>query len=237
MKKLRWATDCSGFWDLDVSTPVTLQATARPLPSPLLPLGLSRGVQLARPKQLHFMHNFMSMPFVPSYSPSDHGFSLHRALSLPLGHNWCFFPLSLSLSLYPLSFSFSFSFFSIIIYLLASTTSHTVAHSHDLTTFLLIFSSHSRLTVSYMIIDFEFHSSAGLPPCLDNSICKSFCPPSTTCHPINSQCLLGSNKRGLVSLTHLFMLLASAPSILSPLIVLYFSVLKRMMIPGALATC
>ncbi|KAK9139061.1 hypothetical protein Scep_008742 [Stephania cephalantha] len=86
MKKLRWAMD-GAFWDLDMSTPVTLDGVARPVPGDPLPLGLSRGIKLTRPKQVDFMHRFMFMPLVPSYS-ADGGFALQRVLTVPFGDNW-----------------------------------------------------------------------------------------------------------------------------------------------------
>ncbi|KAK9289145.1 hypothetical protein L1049_017618 [Liquidambar formosana] len=88
MKKLRWAMD-GGFWDLDMSTPRTLDGLARPVPAgPLLPLGLSRGTRLSRPKQIDFMQRFMWAPFVPSYAAHPaHGFSLQRAITHPFGEN------------------------------------------------------------------------------------------------------------------------------------------------------
>ncbi|KAL0414881.1 UNVERIFIED_CONTAM: protein TRIGALACTOSYLDIACYLGLYCEROL 4, chloroplastic [Sesamum radiatum] len=78
--KLRWVMD-GGFWDVDVSTPVTLDGVARPVPGELLPLGLTRGPRLSRPKQIDFFQRFMAMPFVPSFS---NALSLQRVLSLPL---------------------------------------------------------------------------------------------------------------------------------------------------------
>lgn len=73
-----------GFWDLDVSTPSTLNGLARPVPlDPLLPLGLSRGVRLSRPKQIDFIHRFMFTPLLPSFSPSHGGLTLQRLLSAP----------------------------------------------------------------------------------------------------------------------------------------------------------
>lgn len=89
MKKLRWAMD-GGFWDLDVSTPMTMEGTAGAVggAGEVVPLGVSRGVKLSRPKQLDFMHRFMSMPLVPSYSAAAHGFSLQRALSFSFADNW-----------------------------------------------------------------------------------------------------------------------------------------------------
>ncbi|KAL0388947.1 UNVERIFIED_CONTAM: protein TRIGALACTOSYLDIACYLGLYCEROL 4, chloroplastic [Sesamum radiatum] len=80
MKKLRWVMD-GGFWDVDVSTPMTLDGVARPVPGDLLPLGLTRGPRLSRPKQIDFFQRFMAMPFVPSFS---NALSLQRVLSLPL---------------------------------------------------------------------------------------------------------------------------------------------------------
>ncbi|KAK4405417.1 protein TRIGALACTOSYLDIACYLGLYCEROL 4, chloroplastic [Sesamum angolense] len=70
-----------GFWDVDVSTPMTLDGVARPVPGELLPLGLTRGPRLSRPKQIDFFQRFMAMPFVPSFS---NALSLQRVLSLPL---------------------------------------------------------------------------------------------------------------------------------------------------------
>ncbi|KAI3946853.1 hypothetical protein MKW98_003416 [Papaver atlanticum] len=92
MKKLRWAMD-GAFWDLDISTPITVDGLARPIPGDTtIPLGLSRGTKLSRPKQIDFMQRFMAMPFVPSYSgdldKGGNGFTLQRVLNLPLGENW-----------------------------------------------------------------------------------------------------------------------------------------------------
>ncbi|PSR85244.1 Protein TRIGALACTOSYLDIACYLGLYCEROL like [Actinidia chinensis var. chinensis] len=82
MKKLRWVSD-SGHWELDVSTPMTLDGVARAAPGLGLPLGMtSRGARLSRPKQIDFVQRFMFMPFLPSYSPL-HAFSLHRLLTFP----------------------------------------------------------------------------------------------------------------------------------------------------------
>ncbi|XP_065863978.1 protein TRIGALACTOSYLDIACYLGLYCEROL 4, chloroplastic [Euphorbia lathyris] len=92
MKKLRWAMD-GGFWDLDLSTPLTLEGEARPVPGEPLPLGICRGTKLSRHKQIHFFQRFMSTFFIPSYSPSSpahgHGFSLQSILPIPTFHqNW-----------------------------------------------------------------------------------------------------------------------------------------------------
>ncbi|ERN02018.1 protein TRIGALACTOSYLDIACYLGLYCEROL 4, chloroplastic [Amborella trichopoda] len=88
MRKLRWAMD-GEFWDLDLSTPVTLDGVARTVPGDPLPLSLSRGIRLSRPKQLDFFHRFMSLPLVPSYAgdPKEggDGFNLQRVLAISIG--------------------------------------------------------------------------------------------------------------------------------------------------------
>lgn len=81
-----------GFWDLDMSTPVTIDGTARAVPGDPLPLGLSRGTRLSRPKQIDFMQRFMWMPFVPSYggypARGGDGLALQRVITFPFGENW-----------------------------------------------------------------------------------------------------------------------------------------------------
>ena len=79
--------DGGGFWDLDVSTPKTLDGLACPVPENPIPLGLSRGARLSRPKQIEFMQRFMYAPLVPSYS-KPHGFNLQRVLTVPFAENW-----------------------------------------------------------------------------------------------------------------------------------------------------
>lgn len=72
---------------MDVSTPRTMDGVARPLTNDgPLPLGLSRGTRLSRPKQIEFFQRFMAAPFVPCYSGGN-GFSLQRALSIPSGND------------------------------------------------------------------------------------------------------------------------------------------------------
>ncbi|CAN1805101.1 Protein TRIGALACTOSYLDIACYLGLYCEROL 4, chloroplastic [Linum perenne] len=91
MNKLRWAMD-GGFWDLDISTPVTLEGEARAVPGHPLPLGISRGTRLSRPKQIDFFQRFMLTPLLPSYSYSSastsHSLSLQRGLTIPITQNW-----------------------------------------------------------------------------------------------------------------------------------------------------
>lgn len=86
------------FWELDISTPKTIEATARPLPQSPLPLGLSRGTRLSRPRQIDFFQRFMAVPFVPSFSAPN--FSLQRVLAIPFSNNWYgnhFFSIILSI--------------------------------------------------------------------------------------------------------------------------------------------
>ncbi|KAE8689527.1 Protein TRIGALACTOSYLDIACYLGLYCEROL 4 [Hibiscus syriacus] len=86
MKKLRWASD-GDFWELDASTPRTLEGAARAVPGNALPLGLSRGTRLSRPNQIDFMQRFMAAPFLPSYT-NHFGITLQRVLSIPFSENW-----------------------------------------------------------------------------------------------------------------------------------------------------
>ncbi|KAM0954586.1 putative protein TRIGALACTOSYLDIACYLGLYCEROL 4 [Dioscorea sansibarensis] len=91
MRRMRWAVDGGGL-DLDAETPVTMEGTARAVPGDPLPLGISRGVRITRPKQFDFMHRFMSLPLVPSYSGDvdngGQGFLFHHNHSLHLQENW-----------------------------------------------------------------------------------------------------------------------------------------------------
>lgn len=83
--------DRGDFWEADVSTPITMDGVARPMARDgPLPLGLSRGTRLSRPKQIDFMQRFMAVPLGPSFSggPGGPGFSLLRALTLPFGNDW-----------------------------------------------------------------------------------------------------------------------------------------------------
>ncbi|KZV46542.1 protein TRIGALACTOSYLDIACYLGLYCEROL 4, chloroplastic [Dorcoceras hygrometricum] len=87
MKKLRWTVD-GGLWDVDVSTPVTVEGVARPVSGEPLPLGLSRGARLSRHRQVDFFQRFMAVPLVPNHD-SARGLSLQRVLSLPQsGESW-----------------------------------------------------------------------------------------------------------------------------------------------------
>ncbi|KHG05876.1 Methionine--tRNA ligase [Gossypium arboreum] len=86
MKKLRWAID-GELWELDASTPRTLEGAARAVPGKALPSGLSRGTKLFRPNQIDFMQRFMVAPFLPSYT-HHLGVTIQRVLSIPVSENW-----------------------------------------------------------------------------------------------------------------------------------------------------
>jgi len=119
MNRMRWVGE-GDIWDLDMSTPVTLEGTARAVPDDPLPLGLSRGTRLSRPKQVEFFHRFMASPLIPSFSPirpntgdgGGGGFSLQRVLTLPFSNNWYTSPNSKILTFF---FSDTFGESSIII--------------------------------------------------------------------------------------------------------------------------
>ncbi|KAF8094638.1 hypothetical protein N665_0358s0020 [Sinapis alba] len=87
MNRLRWVGE-GDIWELDMSTPVTLEATARAVSNDPLPLGLSRGTRLSRPKQAEFFHRFMATPLIPSFSPLHGGLSLQKVLTFPFPNNW-----------------------------------------------------------------------------------------------------------------------------------------------------
>lgn len=85
MRKLRWAMD-GGNWDLDMSTPILIDGLAKAVPADPLPLSLSRGTRLSRPKQIDFMQRFLIAPFVPCFSAFN-GLSLQRVFTIPFGEN------------------------------------------------------------------------------------------------------------------------------------------------------
>jgi hypothetical protein len=65
-----------------------MEGAARPVPGDPLPLGLSRGPRVTRPKQLDFFHRFMASPLVPTFSAADGGLSVHHAHLFHLTENW-----------------------------------------------------------------------------------------------------------------------------------------------------
>ena len=88
LRRMRWMSEGDGRWELDAETPATMEGTARPVPGDPLPLGLSRGPRVTRPKQLDFFHRFMASPLVPTFSAADGGLSVHHAHLLHLTDNW-----------------------------------------------------------------------------------------------------------------------------------------------------
>ncbi|KAH9766585.1 protein TRIGALACTOSYLDIACYLGLYCEROL 4 [Citrus sinensis] len=85
MKKLRWAME-GEFWELDQSTPKSLEGSARAVPGNPNPLGISRGTRLSRPKQIDFMQRFMATPFLPSFSAGT--LQLQRVLPFQFSGDW-----------------------------------------------------------------------------------------------------------------------------------------------------
>ncbi|KAJ0978831.1 hypothetical protein J5N97_014305 [Dioscorea zingiberensis] len=85
MRRMRWEVDGVGL-ELDAEAPVTIEGTARAVPSDPLPLGISCGIQITRPKQLDFMHRFKALPLVPSYvgdvANGGQGLLFHHAHTL-----------------------------------------------------------------------------------------------------------------------------------------------------------
>ncbi|KAF8672572.1 hypothetical protein HU200_049258 [Digitaria exilis] len=90
LRRMRWMSEGDGRWELDAETPATMEGTARPVPGDPLPLGLSRGPRVTRPKQLDFFHRFMASPLVPTFSAARDGVSVHHAHLLHLTDNWSF---------------------------------------------------------------------------------------------------------------------------------------------------
>jgi hypothetical protein len=65
-----------------------MEGTVRPVPGDPLPLGLSRGYRVTRPKQLDFLHRFMASPLVPTFSATRDGLSVNHAHILYITDNW-----------------------------------------------------------------------------------------------------------------------------------------------------
>ncbi|CAD6213076.1 unnamed protein product [Miscanthus lutarioriparius] len=88
LRRMRWMSDEDGRWELDAETPVTMEGTVRPVPGDPLPLGLSRGYRVTRPKQLDFFHRFMASPLVPTFSATRDDLSVNHAHILYITDNW-----------------------------------------------------------------------------------------------------------------------------------------------------
>lgn len=92
MANLRTAMD-SAFWDLNVSTPQTLDGCARTIPGEPLPLDGARASRALRIQQLSLLGNGFPLGLIPSYAPlpshKDLGsFSLSSLLFKPATPNW-----------------------------------------------------------------------------------------------------------------------------------------------------
>ncbi|WVZ88131.1 hypothetical protein U9M48_034681 [Paspalum notatum var. saurae] len=90
LRRMRWMSEGDGRWEQDAETPVTMEGTARPVPGDPLPLGLSRGCRVTRPKQLDFFHRFMASPLVPTFAAARDGLCVNHAHLLHLMNNWSF---------------------------------------------------------------------------------------------------------------------------------------------------
>ncbi|XP_071722066.1 protein TRIGALACTOSYLDIACYLGLYCEROL 4, chloroplastic [Rutidosis leptorrhynchoides] len=92
MANLRSAMD-SGFWDQNVSTPRTLDATARSIPGQVFPMDGSTASRALRIQQLSLLRNGFPLGIIPSLSPSFHNkdlgsFSLQSLFFQPATSNW-----------------------------------------------------------------------------------------------------------------------------------------------------
>ncbi|OUZ99188.1 Protein of unknown function DUF3769 [Macleaya cordata] len=91
MANMRLAMD-STFWDLNVSSPQTLDGTARSVPGEPFPLDGARASRALRAQQLSLLSNGFPLGIIPSYSPTSQkelgSFSLQSLLLRPSTSNW-----------------------------------------------------------------------------------------------------------------------------------------------------
>ncbi|KAJ4959027.1 hypothetical protein NE237_026138 [Protea cynaroides] len=91
MANLRLAMD-SAFWDTNISTPQTLDGTARLVPDEPFPLDGSRASRALRVQQVSLLGNGFPLGIIPSYSPTSQkelgSFSLQKMLFRPSTSNW-----------------------------------------------------------------------------------------------------------------------------------------------------
>ncbi|KAM1157231.1 hypothetical protein ACFX1X_028180 [Malus domestica] len=91
MANLRTAMD-SAFWDLNVSSPQTLEGSAKAVPGNPFPLDGARASRALRIQQLSLLGNGFPLGIIPSYSPTSHkdlgSFSLQSLLLRPATSNW-----------------------------------------------------------------------------------------------------------------------------------------------------
>ncbi|KAJ1395423.1 hypothetical protein SESBI_33381 [Sesbania bispinosa] len=70
MAKLKTAID-SGFWDLNVASPQSLDGWAKAVPGDPFPLDASVASRLLRPQQFSFFRSGFPLPIIPSFSPTS----------------------------------------------------------------------------------------------------------------------------------------------------------------------
>ncbi|GMJ16149.1 hypothetical protein like AT2G44640 [Hibiscus trionum] len=91
MANLESAIDC-GFWDQSISTPKTLEGSAKTVPGEPFPLDGARASKALRIQQLSLLKNGFPLGIIPSMSPPSHkdlgSFSLHSLLLRPSTSNW-----------------------------------------------------------------------------------------------------------------------------------------------------
>ncbi|ONI22230.1 hypothetical protein PRUPE_2G115700 [Prunus persica] len=91
MANLRTAMD-SAFWDLNVSSPHTLEGSAKAIPGDPFPIDGARASRVLRIQQLSLLGNGFPLGIIPSYSPTSHkdlgSFSLQSLLLRPATSNW-----------------------------------------------------------------------------------------------------------------------------------------------------
>ncbi|XP_008788716.2 protein TRIGALACTOSYLDIACYLGLYCEROL 4, chloroplastic [Phoenix dactylifera] len=91
MAHLRLAMDAA-FWDLNISSPQTLEGTARSVPGEPVPLALARASRTIRPQQLSFLANAFPLGIIPSFASTSQkelgSFSVQYLLPSPAASNW-----------------------------------------------------------------------------------------------------------------------------------------------------
>ncbi|KAL4379011.1 hypothetical protein GQ457_02G000060 [Hibiscus cannabinus] len=91
MANLLSAIDCA-FWDQSISTPLTLEGSAKSVPGEPFPLDGARASKALRIQQLSLLRNGFPLGIIPSLCPPSHkdlgSFSLHSLLLRPSTPNW-----------------------------------------------------------------------------------------------------------------------------------------------------
>ncbi|GLJ48346.1 hypothetical protein SUGI_1020610 [Cryptomeria japonica] len=77
------------FWDTEIASPASMNGVVGTLPDEgAAPLSLTQSSKLSRPRQVMFMHRFLHLPLLPSYSPTQGGLVFDRAVVSFQGSNW-----------------------------------------------------------------------------------------------------------------------------------------------------